>query len=329
MSERKPPQRDERQASGGARKTGKRIAVVLPCLNEAATVGGTIARFKTALPNAIVYVIDNGSTDSTAKVAHGAGAQVLVEALRGKGNAVRRAFTAIDADIYILADGDGTYDANAAPWLVDLLSAERLDMVVAARCSASDDAYPPGHRWGNLLFNRLLRALFGSRFDDCFSGYRVLSRRYVKSFPVKSGGFEIETEMTVHAALLRMPMREVECAYSARAPGSLSKLHTYRDGFRILWTIVNLLRLHRPLLFFSVASGGFLIAALALFLPVFAEYMRTGLVPRFPTLIASIGLGVCSLLLMTAGLILDAMAHAQIEIRKLIYLNADHATRDR
>jgi len=319
----------ELESSGAASSGGKRIVVVLPCLNEASTVGNTVSQFKAALPDAATFVIDNGSTDATADVARAAGAEVLVETLRGKGNAVRRAFSAIDADIYVLADGDGTYDAFATPRLVELLLSERLDMVVAARRGTSADAFPPGHKWGNLLFNRLLRALFGSRFDDCFSGYRVLSRRYVKSFPIQSGGFEIETEMTVHAALLRMPMREVACTYSARAPGSRSKLSTYRDGFRILWMIVNLLRLHRPMLFFTVTSGVFLLAALALFVPVFTEYMRTGLVPRFPTLIASIGLGVCSLLLMTAGFILDAIAHMQIEVRRLIYLNAEHLSHDR
>lgn len=328
MSECQTLQHMERDLSGGASSNGRRIAVVLPCLNEAATVSDTITQFKTALPDATIFVIDNGSTDATADTARAAGAQVLVEVLRGKGHAVRRAFTAIDTDIYVLADGDGTYDARAAPDLVELLRKERLDMVVAARSGTSEDAFPPGHRWGNLLFNRLLRSLFGGRFHDCFSGYRVMTRRFVKSFPVQSSGFEIETEMTVHAALLRMPTREVQCTYSARAPGSRSKLNTYRDGFRILWTIVDLLRLHRPLLFFTVASGLFLIAALTLFLPVFSEYVHTGLVPRFPTLIAAIGLGVCSLLLMTAGLILDAMARTQLEIRKLIYLNAGRASCD-
>lgn len=328
MSECQTLKHMERDLSGGASSNGRRIAVVLPCLNEAATVSDTITQFKTALPDATIFVIDNGSTDATADTARAAGAQVLVEVLRGKGHAVRRAFTAIDTDIYVLADGDGTYDARAAPDLVDLLRKERLDMVVAARSGTSEDAFPPGHRWGNLLFNRLLRSLFGGRFHDCFSGYRVMTRRFVKSFPVQSSGFEIETEMTVHAALLRMPTREVQCTYLARASGSRSKLNTYRDGFRILWTIVDLLRLHRPLLFFTVASGLFLIAALTLFLPVFSEYVHTGLVPRFPTLIAAIGLGVCSLLLMTAGLILDAMARTQLEIRKLIYLNAGRASCD-
>lgn len=329
MSERKPLQQYERDTSAAATPRDERIVVVLPCLNEAASVAGTVTGFSAALPEADIFVVDNGSADATAEAARAAGAQVLVEELRGKGHAVRRAFTAIDADIYVLADGDGTYNACAAPRLVELIRSERLDMVVAARRETNANAFPPGHRWGNLVFSHLLRTLFASRFEDCFSGYRALSRRYVKSFPIQSSGFEIETEMTVHAALLRMPTREIECTYSARAPGSQSKLNTYRDGFRIMWTIVNLLRQHRPMLFFTVASGIFLFVGLALFVPVFAEYLRTGLVPRFPTLIASIGLGVCSLLLATAGLILDSLAHTQLEIRKLIYLNAEHAPYDR
>ncbi len=318
----------ERQKDAGpfenVRKAGEvLVAVILPCLNEAATIGATIAGFQAALPDADIYVIDNGSTDRTAETAKAHGAVVLAEPLRGKGNAVRRAFSSIDADIYVMADGDGTYDAREAPRLVEMLDSNHLDMVVAARRKASDDAYRAGHEWGNWLFNRLLRTLFGSGYKDCFSGYRVMSNRFVKSFPARSSGFEIETEMTVHAALLRMPMQEVECTYLARVEGSESKLKTYRDGFRILMTIVNFLRLHRPLLFFSVAAGVLLVAGLALFVPILTEFMRTGLVPRFPTLIVAIGLGISSLLLMTAGLILDATARTQLEVRRLIYLNAE------
>jgi glycosyltransferase involved in cell wall biosynthesis len=298
-----------------------RLAVILPCLNEAASIARVVTNFKAELPSAKIFVIDNGSTDGTGEIAAAAGAEVLVDSIKGKGHAVNRAFNAIDADIYVLADGDGTYDESMAPHLVAVLQNERLDMVVATRRKAAHDSFPAGHEWGNQLFNGILHTLFGSNLKDSFSGYRVLSGRYVRSFPALSSGFEIETEMTIHAVILRMPVREVECDYRPRPVDSPSKLKTYRDGFRIIWTIVQLLRLHRPLLFFSVASGFLLAVGMVLFFPVFAEYLRTGLVPRFPTLIVAVGLAVSSLLLMTAGLILDATARSQLEMRKLIYLN--------
>ena len=296
--------------------------MILPCLNEATAIREVVGSFRATLPTADIFVIDNGSTDSTAEIAEAAGANVLIETARGKGNAVRRAFTAIDADVYVVADGDGTYDESQAYRLVELLRHHRLDMVVGARRKAACDAFRSGHEWGNRLFNRTLKTLFGSAFRDAFSGYRVLSHRYVKSFPALSNGFEIETEMTIHAILLRMPVLEVDCDYRARAVGSASKLKTYRDGVRILWTIVNLLRQHRPLLFFSIASAIFLGAGSALFCPVFAEYLRTGLVPRLPTLIVSISIAVICVLLMVCGLILDTTTRTQLELRRLIYLNA-------
>jgi glycosyltransferase involved in cell wall biosynthesis len=299
-----------------------RIAVILPCLNEAAAIREVVERFRTTLPTADIFVIDNGSTDGTAEIAEAAGANVLIETARGKGNAVRRAFTAIDADVYVVADGDGTYDESQAYRLIELLRHHRLDMVVGTRRKVACDAFRSGHEWGNQLFSRTLKTLFGSDFRDVFSGYRVLSHRYVKSFPALSSGFEIETEMTVHAILLRMPVLEVDCDYRARAVGSASKLKTYRDGIRILWTIVNLLRQHRPLLFFSIASAFFLGAGGALFYPVFAEYLRTGLVSRMPTLVVSIGVAVICVLLMVCGLILDTTTRTQLELRRLIYLNA-------
>ena len=241
------------QPSTGAR--APRVAVILPCLNEASAIEAVIAAFNSALPAAKIFVIDNASTDSTAEVARAAGAQVLVEPAKGKGNAVRRAFTAIDADIYVMADGDGTYDASQAPHLVNMLWRERLDMVVGTRRKTTVDAYREGHELGNLLFNRALKSLFGSEFRDIFSGYRVLSNRYVKSFPALSDGFEIETEMTVHAIMLRMPVAEVECDYRGRAAGTMSKLNKYRDGWRIARAIIHFLRLHRPMAFFGVISG--------------------------------------------------------------------------
>lgn len=299
-----------------------RTAVILPCLNEAAAIAGVIAGFQHALPDAHIYVIDNASTDRTAEVARKAGATVIAEPVRGKGNAVRRAFAAIEADVYIIADGDGTYDAGRARELIATLEAEHLDMVVGARRKTAEEAYRAGHEIGNWAFNRALKASFGSSFRDIFSGYRVLSRRFVKSFPAMSDGFEIETEMSVHAILLRMPVREIDCDYGARPTGSASKLKTVRDGLRILGTLFNLVRLHRPLVFFAVLAGLLLGASLALFVPILLTFLETGLVPRFPTLIVSGVIGLAGLLAAFCGLILDASARTQVEIRRLLYLNA-------
>ncbi len=305
------------------------IAVILPCLNEAAAIASVIAAFRASLPAAQMFVIDNASTDATASVARAAGASVLTERARGKGNAVRRAFTAIDADIYVIADGDGTYDASQAPALVDLLRNERLDMVVAVRRKTALDAYRPGHELGNRIFNRVLKTLFDSEFKDIFSGYRVLSNRYVKSFPALSDGFEIETEMAVHAVLLRMPVAEVDCDYRGRVAGTVSKLNKYRDGLRIARKIAHFLRLHRPRVFFAVLAGVLFGASASLFYPVFIEYLRTGLVPRFPTLIISVGLAVAGLLMAGCGVILDSTARMQLEIRRLLYLNAPRTMSER
>ena len=298
------------------------LAVVLPCLNEAPAIAGVIAGFTAALPDARIYVIDNDSTDATAETALKAGAIVIQEPHRGKGNAVRRAFSAIDADIYVIADGDGTYDASRAPELIAALQQARLDMVVGARRKTADEAFRAGHELGNWAFNRALKAAFGSTFRDIFSGYRILSRRFVKSFPAMSDGFEIETEMTVHAILMRLPTREIDCDYQARPAGTASKLKTVRDGFRILATIFNLVRLHRPLIFFSLLAGFLLGSALALFVPVFVTYLETGLVPRIPTLIVAGVTGLAGLLAAFCGLILDASARTQVEIRRLLYLNS-------
>jgi hypothetical protein len=305
-----------------------RVAVILPCLNEAPAIADVIAAFGLALPGAAIFVIDNGSTDGTGLAAKAAGAKVIVEKQRGKGSAVRRAFAAIDADFYVVADGDGTYDAARAPELIDLLVRERLEMVVAVRRKVDKLAYRKGHELGNRLFNRGLRACFGSEFQDVFSGYRVLSRRYVRSFPALSEGFEIETEMSVHALMLRMPVAEVVCDYAARQGGSQSKLRTYRDGMRIAWSIARLLRQHRPLAFFSVIAGLMLGAGAALFYPVLTTYLDTGLVPRFPTLIVSISLSVMAMVMIVCGVILDTVIRTQLEIRRLLYLSAGRPQRE-
>jgi glycosyltransferase involved in cell wall biosynthesis len=304
--------------------TGLRVAVLLPCLNEAAAIGDVLAEFGKALPDADIYVIDNGSEDATAAIAEANGAQVIHEPKPGKGNAVRRAFAAVEADVYLLADGDGTYDASRAPQLIDKLLTQRLDMVVGMRSRASADAYPWGHVYGNRLFNAILKRFFGSTFEDVLSGYRVFSRRYVRSFPALSHGFEIETEMAVHAILLRMPTAEIATDYGNRIAGTRSKLSTFSDGIRILATIVRLFRLHRPLTFFSIIAGLIIGAATILFYPVFVTYLNTGLVPRFPTLIASLGLSVIGIIMLACGLILDAVTHTQLEVRRLLYLNAGH-----
>lgn len=298
------------------------VAVVLPCLNEALAIVDVIAAFKRALPQAAIYVIDNGSSDATVSVARGAGAIVISEGRKGKGNAVRRAFAGIDADVYVIADGDGTYDAAAAPDLIDLLLQQRLDMVVATRRQTERNAFPAGHQFGNRLFNGVLRSFFGSECDDVFSGYRVLSRRFVSSFPALSDGFEIETEMTVHALMLRMPVAQTPCDYVSRPPGSVSKLRTYRDGVRIMWSILQLLRQHRPLFFFGCVAAACLITSAILFYPILTTYLATGLVPRFPTLIVCVGLVLLSGLMLMCGLILDTTIRTQLEIRRQIYLGS-------
>ncbi|MFL6763292.1 MAG: glycosyltransferase family 2 protein [Sphingomicrobium sp.] len=298
-----------------------RIAVLLPCYNEEAAIGRTVAGFSAALPGATVYVYDNNSRDRTREIAAEAGAVVRSERQQGKGHVVRRMFADIDADVYIMADGDLTYDPNAAPQMVDLLLADQLDMVVGTRRHEEKDAYRGGHVLGNKLFTGLLSGLFGRSFSDIFSGYRVFSRRFVKSFPVLSSGFEIETEMSVHALELRMPVGEVETVYAARPEGSQSKLSTYSDGWRILTTIVTLYRIERPVLFYG-SIGALLVAlAIVLAIPLVITYINTGLVPRFPTAILVTGMVVIAVLCFFAGLILDTVTRGRREVRRLYYLS--------
>ena len=300
--------------------TEPRIAVLLPCYNEEAAIAQTVAGFRAALPSAAIYVYDNNSKDRTVEVARAAGAVVRSERMQGKGNVVRRMFADVDADIYVMADGDATYDAEAAPQLVRRLIDEQLDMVVGSRVTQHDAAYRRGHVMGNKLLTGMLAKLFGRSFTDILSGYRVFSRRFVKSFPVLSGGFEIETEISVHALELRMPVGEVETRYFARPEGSASKLSTYSDGFRILNTIVTLYRIERPLLFFGAIGGLLALLALVLGIPLAITYYHTHLVPRLPTAIMATGLIILAALNVFAGLILDTVVRGRREVRRLAYL---------
>jgi glycosyltransferase involved in cell wall biosynthesis len=294
--------------------------VLVPCHNEEATVAQVTADFARALPGAAVWVFDNNSTDATAARAEAAGALVRRTPLRGKGNVVRRMFSDVDADVYVLVDGDGTYDAGAAPMMVRRLLDEGLDMVSAARLSTEAEAFRAGHRLGNRALSGVVRLVFGRQFADMLSGYRVFSRRFVKSFPAHSHGFEIETELTVHTLQMRLPAAEVEAAYGARPEGSESKLSTVRDGLRILRMIGLMVREERPMQFFGVGAVLAVLAAALLAAPVLLVYLRTGLVPRLPTLVVAVGLIVVALLSFFSGLILDAVSHLRLEQRRLAYL---------
>ena len=300
-----------------------RIAVLVPCLNEEAAVASVVQGMRAALPDATIYVYDNGSTDRTVERAKAAGAVVRQEPLRGKGNVVRRMFADVEADVYVLVDGDGTYDAAAAPQLVERLIDEQLDMVNASRVTDQAAAYRAGHRLGNTLISGAVARIFGNRFRDILSGYRVFSRRFVKSFPALAAGFEIETELTVHALALRMPIAEIDTRYDERTAGSVSKLHTYRDGFRILGTILKLAKEERPLLFFSVIASLLAMIAIALSVPIFEEFSRTGLVPRFPTAILSTGIMILAFLALACGFVLDTVTRGRHEMKRLHYLREE------
>ncbi len=300
--------------------TDAKIAVLLPCYNEEAAIAPTIAAFRAALPTATIYVFDNNSRDRTVEVARAAGAEVRRERIQGKGAVVRRMFADIDADVYVMADGDATYDAASAPALVKRLLDEHLDMVVGARVSEAELAYRRGHRFGNAVLTGMLARLFGRSFTDILSGYRVFSRRFVKSFPSLSAGFEIETEISIHALELKMPIAEIDTRYFARPEGSSSKLSTYRDGWRILATILILYRIERPLLFFGWIGAALALFAVVLAIPLGITYAETGLVPRFPTAIAATGLVILASLAFFAGLILDTVVRGRREVRRLAYL---------
>lgn len=296
------------------------IAVLLPCYNEAVSIGETIAAFRTALPNAIIYVFDNNSTDGTANIAREAGAIVRTETQQGKGAVVRRMFRDIQADFYIMADGDNTYDAARAPDMLALAKEGPYDLVNCIRRETSQMAYRGGHRFGNLLLTGAVRWIFGNRVQDMLSGYKVLSRRFVKSFPVLATGFDIETELTVHALELALPIAHVEGDYHPRAEGSVSKLRTWHDGWRILRLILRLLRHERPLAFFGGFAVVAFIVAILLMIPVFIDYLHTGLVPRLPTAILATGIVLVGVLSLTTGVILDTVTRGRKETRLLAYL---------
>ena len=300
--------------------TAPRIAIVIPCYNEALTIAQLVRDFHAVLPGARVYVFDNNSTDDTGAVARAAGAVVRTVTMQGKGSVVRRMFADVEADAYVMIDGDGTYDVGAAPRLVDKLLDEGLDMVVGSRISTEQAAYRFGHRAGNTMLTGFLATIFGRTFRDILSGYRVFSRRYVKSFAAHSSGFEIETELTVHALELRMPVAEVQTRYGARPEGSVSKLSTYRDGFRILLTILRLFKSEKPLGFYSIAFAIFALASVDLALPLFATYMETGLVPRLPTAVLCTALMLFGVILLACGIILDAVTKSRIEQKRFAYL---------
>ncbi len=309
------------QARAGIQVDTAKIAVLVPCYNEEAAIGKVVKDFRAALPNAAVFVFDNNSTDNTAAAARAAGAEVFQEKHQGKGFVVRRMFTDVEADIYVLVDGDATYDAPSAPKMIARLLEDRLDMVVANRVDEDEAAYRAGHRTGNWLLTSFVRSVFGPSFNDMLSGYRVFSRRFVKSFPVLSGGFEIETELTVHALNLSLAVAEIDTPYYARPKGSASKLNTWSDGFRILRTIFHLYRTERPLPFFSGIGFALAIVSIGLAIPVAVTFLETGLVPRLPTAVLAMGLMLAAFLSFAAGLVLDTVTRGRREMKLLAYLS--------
>jgi glycosyltransferase involved in cell wall biosynthesis len=298
----------------------RRVAVLVPCYNEEAAVADVVKAFRSELPDAVVYVYDNNSSDRTMEVARAAGATVRSETHQGKGYVVRRMFADVDADVYILVDGDATYDAPSARKMIARLVEERLDMVVGTRVDREEAAYRRGHRTGNRLLTGFVQQIFGQSFTDMLSGYRVFSRRFVKSFPVLSGGFEIETELTIHALELELPVAEVATPYYSRPEGSASKLNTWRDGFRILLSIFQIYRAERPLSFFSAIGIALGFVAVGLAIPIFVTFLQEGTVPRFPTAILSTGLMLAALLAFACGLVLDTVTRGRREIKLLAYL---------
>ena len=297
-----------------------KIAVLLPCYNEEKAIEKVVKDFKKYLPEAKIYVYDNNSTDRTAEIALNAGAIVRREPMQGKGNVVRRMFADVDADIYVMSDGDETYDIKRAPELIKTLKENRLDMVVGARKEKQEECYRSGHRFGNVLLTKLVQTFFRHQLKDMLSGYRVFSNRFVKTFPAQSMGFEIETELTVYALSAKLPIEEVDTDYFARPEGSFSKLSTYKDDIRILRTIITLVKEERPLLFFSLIALFFFAVAFGFSVPIVAEYLKSGLVPRLPTAVLITGIAICSVVCMLVGFVLDSIANAKKESRRQAYL---------
>jgi len=309
------------QGPGLSERRRVRVAILVPCYNEEVAIPTVVADFRRAVPDATIYVYDNNSSDATYERAVAAGASARREPLQGKGHVVRRMFSDIEADVYVLVDGDATYHAPSVSEMIDLLLREQLDMVVGTRVDQAVDAYRAGHRFGNVALTGVVGLLFGKRFTDMLSGYRVFSRRFVKSFPALSQGFEIETELTVHALELSMPIGEVATPYGARPKGSASKLNTYRDGIRISWAILRMFKEAQPLRFFLVWFALFMLLALALSVPLVLTYLDTGLVPRLPTAVLVTGLTILAVLSLFSGLILESVSYGRREMKRLAYLS--------
>jgi glycosyltransferase involved in cell wall biosynthesis len=297
-----------------------RLAILLPCYQEEATIAQTVAAFAGARADAVVYVYDNNSTDRTAERAATAGAVVRREARQGKGNVIRRMFADIEADVYVMADGDNTYDASRVGELIALVVEQKYDMVVGARIPEGAGVHRTGHALGNAFFNRIAGWLFGSEFTDIFSGYRAFSRRFVKSFPIVKNGFEIETELTVHAIDLRVPVAEIPLPFRARPEGSSSKLRTVRDGIRILWALTILAKEVRPFAFFALWGAILLAVALLLAYPLLVTFIETGLVPRLPTAVLAMGIALLAFLSLACGIVLDSVSRGRHEMKRLRYL---------
>ena len=297
-----------------------KVAVLIPCCNEVQTVFDVVTSFKEHLPDSKVYVYDNCSSDGTAVVAKQAGAIVRYARKIGKGNVVRKMFSDIDADVYVMVDGDGTYDASDAQKMIEMMNAESLDMVVAVRKAQAEGAYPEGHKFGNALFNFIFKILFSSTFSDVFSGYRVFSKRFVKTFPIISDGFDIEAELSIHTLALGLPFSEIESNYFERPKNSFSKLKTFSDGFKILWRIIKLLKETRPLFVFGMISLVLFLLSIGISIPVIMTFLETGLVPRLPTAVLSVGIMLISFLSLTCGIILNGITQARMEVKKLNYL---------
>jgi glycosyltransferase involved in cell wall biosynthesis len=311
----------------GVERRAVRIAVLIPCYNEVAAIATVVSDFRAVLPTALIYVYDNNSVDGTFNAARQAGAIARQESRQGKGHVVRRMFSDIDADIYVMVDGDGTYHAPSVATMIDGLREENLDMVVGCRVEQQTECYRFAHRFGNVILTGFVGRLFGRRFRDILSGYRVFSRRFVKSFPALSEGFETETEITVHALELNLPVGEVDTPYAARLQGSHSKLNTYRDGLRILRLILTLFRREQPVRFFGIISGVLVLLAAVLIWPLLITYYETGLVPRLPTAVLCTGLAICALISFACGLILDTVTRGRKELKRLMYLSLPESPR--